>query len=157
MRQRGLGAIAAIVVLVLLAILAATVVRISWSSHGSNAQAVLGARASQGVRAGIEWGLFQVLQGSWKACSGSPSQTLDLRTELGVRVTVRCTVNSYQEGADSDGAAQTVRIYRIESIACNGSAATCPDNTAAATAQYVERLRVSTAADCITVGGTDCL
>lgn len=134
-RQSGLGAIAAIVVLVLLAVLAATVMRISFSAQSTAAQSLQAARAGYAARAGLEWGMRQVLQGAWVGCAGNPSQTLDLRSANGMRVTVRCSASNYTE------AGQPVRIYELVAVACNGSAATCPDNTAAVGLHYVERER----------------
>lgn len=151
---RGLGAVAAIAIVVLLALLAATVVRMSWSSQSGQAQALLAARANQAARAGVEWGAYQLLQGGWAGCSPARSQTLDLGAELGMRVAVSCTVAGYSEGADELGQAHTVRVYQLEALAC--SAAACPDNAAAAGAQYVERLRRVTLSDCVTAAGSTC-
>jgi MSHA biogenesis protein MshP len=95
---RGLGAVAAIAIVVLLALLAATVVRMGWSSHTSQAQALLAARANQAARAGVEWGLHQLLKGGWAGCSPAHNQTLDLGAELGMRVAVSCSVSTYSEG-----------------------------------------------------------
>ncbi|HEX5372928.1 MAG TPA: MSHA biogenesis protein MshP [Aquabacterium sp.] len=145
-RQRGLGAIAAIFVLVMLAALAAAVVRLSWSAQTSFAQDLQGARATQAAQAGIEWGLFKALRdGSWANCAGS--QTVDLRTETGFRVTVTCSYVSYVEGETTAGAPRTVKVYTINAVACNGTAASCPDNASAASTHYVERMRQVMATD----------
>jgi MSHA biogenesis protein MshP len=151
---RGLGAVAAIAIVVLLALLAATVVRMGWSSHTTQAQALLAARANQAARAGVEWGLHQLLKGGWAGCSPAHNQTLDLGAELGMRVAVSCSVSTYNEGADELGQPLTVRVYQLEALAC--SAASCPDNAAATGAQYVERLRRVTVSDCVTVSGAAC-
>jgi MSHA biogenesis protein MshP len=145
--QSGFGAIGAVVVLVLLAVLAATVVRLSSGSQASLAQDVQAARAQSAVRAGIDWGLFQVLKGTWVGCTAAQTQTLDLRSDTGMRVTVTCTGQSYAEGETSPGVTRTVRVYRLQAVACNGSSGTCPDNAAAAGAQYVERARSVTVTD----------
>jgi len=134
-RVRGFGAIAAIVVLVLLAGLAAAVVRLSSSQQAGAAMHIDSARAAQAAQAGIEWGLYQALRNS----SCSASTTLDLSTDLGMRVTVGCSVNNYNEGQDTAGATQGRRVYTIDAVACNAS--TCPDATRAVTAHYVERRR----------------
>jgi MSHA biogenesis protein MshP len=143
-RQRGLGVIAAIVVLVILASLAAAIVRFGAVAQSTSAQAVLAARASQAARAGTEWGLYQAFKGSWTTCSGA-SQTLDLGTDLGFRVTVSCDSRSYNEGETAPGTARTVRLYTIDAVACNST--TCPDNTRATTPGYVERRRQVQAGD----------
>jgi MSHA biogenesis protein MshP len=136
-RQRGLGAIAAIMVLVLLAALAAAVVRLSTAQQIGVAQEVGAARASQAARAGIEWGLYQAFKGSWTTCAGA-SQTLDLSTDLGMRVTVSCSSTLYNEGESTPGVPQTVRIYTLDAVACNSTSA-CPDASRATGPAYVER------------------
>ncbi len=141
--DQGLGALAALVVLVLLALLAASVVRLSVGAQAGTAQEVQGARAQAAVRAGIDWGLYMLLKAGWAGCSAvaPQSQTLDLRSETGFRVTVSCTGTSYNEGETVPGTAATVRVYLLRAVACNGNAASCPDNAAATGAQYVERQR----------------
>ena len=110
-----------------------------------SAQAVLAARALQAARAGTEWGLYQAFKGSWTTCAGA-SQTLDLSTDTGFRVTVSCTSSVFNEGETSPGVPRTVRLFTIDAVACN-SATTCPDNTRATTQGYVERHRQVHAAD----------
>lgn len=140
--SHGFGAIAAIFVLVVLASLAAAIVRLGQSTQMGSAQDILGARAWAAARAGTEWGLYQALKGSWSTCgSGSgTSQTLDLTADTGVRVTVRCTSSVYNEGETATGAVQTVRLYTIDAVACNSTSA-CPDNTRAVQPGYIERRR----------------
>lgn len=135
--QRGLGAIAAILVLVLLAGLAAAVIRLSSAQQMGGAQEISAARAAQAARAGIEWGLYQAFKGGWSTCAGA-SQTLDLTADLGVRVTVSCSHAAFNEGESAPGVAQAVRVYRIDAVACNGTGA-CPDAGRAASPTYVER------------------
>jgi MSHA biogenesis protein MshP len=143
--QRGLGAIAVIIVLVLLAALAAAVVRLSQGAHTGFALDLGAARASAAAKAGVEWGLFQAFKGSWTACAGA-SQTLDLVADTGMRVTVTCTSSSYNEGESAPGTPRVVRIYTLDAVACNGSG-TCPDAAAAARPGYVERRRQAHASD----------
>ena len=134
--QRGLGAITIIVVLVVLAGLAAAIVRLNVAAQSMAAQDVLAARAAQSARAGLQWGLYQALKGSWTTCSGA-SSTIDMSSENGMHVTVSCSSTLYNEGESSPGVAQTVRIYTLDAVACNSS--TCPDNTIVARPGYVER------------------
>ena len=143
--QRGLGAVAAIVVLVVLAALAAAVVRFGAVAQATNAQNIMSARASQAARAGTEWGLYQAFKGSWTTCSGT-SQTLDLSASTGFRVTVSCDSRSYYEGETAPGTPRSVRVFSIDAVACSGSTV-CPDNTAAAGPNYVERRRQVQASD----------
>jgi MSHA biogenesis protein MshP len=144
-RQKGFGAIAAIVVLVILAALSAAIVSIGTAQQIGSAQDVLSTRAWQTARAGNEWGLFKALSSTtpadpWKTCSGL-SQTIDLTVDTGFRVTVFCDSWPYNEGETVPGTAKTTRVYRIRAVAC--PTATCPDASAAvAGAGYVERTRV---------------
>lgn len=124
--QRGLGAIAAIFILVVLAALGAGIASLSSSQHAGAALDLQGARALLAARSGIQYGLFQASGGTC-AATGVNLGPLD-----GLRVTVRCAVVS---ATDAD-----TRIYRITAIACNLPAATgdaCPGN--AASSLYVER------------------
>ena len=143
--QRGMGAVAAIIVLVVLAALAAAVVRFGAVAQATSAQNIMSARASQAARAGTEWGLYQAFKGIWTTCTGA-SQTLDLTASTGFRVTVSCDSRSYFEGETAPGAPRSVRIFTIDAVACSGSTV-CPDNTAAAGPNYVERRRQVQASD----------
>ena len=137
-RQRGFGAIAAIFVLVVLAALAAAIVRFGSVAQSSIAQNLLSARASQAANAGTEWGLYQALKGSWTTCSGA-SQTLDLTASTSFRVTVSCDSRSFNEGETEPSVPRVVRIYTIDAVACNSTS--CPDNGAATGPTYIERRR----------------
>lgn len=141
--SRGLGAVAVILVLVVLAVIAAAVVRMGQQSQGQTAQGLQGARATAAARAGVEWGLYQAFKGSWTSCSNS-SQTLDLGADGGgLRVTVTCNSQVYNEGESAPGTPATVRMFTIDAVACTSRTATtaCPDATAAVTQGYVERWR----------------
>jgi MSHA biogenesis protein MshP len=136
-RQAGFGAMAAVFVLVILATLAAAVARLGWTQQTSFSQDLLSAKANQAARAGLEWGMYQALKGTWTSCSAA-SQTLDLRSEMDMWVTVTCDHDSFNESETSGGAAVPVKVYTVTAVACNGTAS-CPDNTAAVTTYYVER------------------
>ena len=89
-RSTGFGAVAAMVVLVLLALLAAAVVRLSVGSHTAIAQEIQAARTQAALRAGVDWGLFQLIRstGAWLGCSTPQTQTLEL---VGSNATVACS------------------------------------------------------------------
>ena len=135
--QRGLGAITVIVVLVLLAGMAAAIVRLNSAAQSTATQELLAARAAQAARAGLQWGLYQAFKGTWTACSGA-STTLDLGSESGMRVTVSCQSTVFNEGESAPGTPGTVRVYTLDAVACN-SGASCPDNTLVTRPGYVER------------------
>ena len=143
-RQQGFGAIAAIVILVILAVMGAAIVGISTSQQISSAQDVMSAKAWQAARAGNEWGLFKALSSTtpsdpWKTCGGL-SQTIDLTADTGFNVTVTCNSWAYNEGESTPGVAQVVRVFRITAVAC--PAAACPASDASVTGLgYVERTR----------------
>jgi MSHA biogenesis protein MshP len=147
--QAGFGAIAAIVILVILASLAAAMVKFGYVAQLSSAQDTLTARATSAVRTGNEWGLYQALKGGWAACAGVV-QTLDLSADTGFQVTVTCDSTAYNEGESAPGTPHTVRLYSIDAVACNTPLAAepkCPNNAAAAFPAYVERRRQVTAAN----------
>jgi len=155
--QAGFGAILAIVVLVILAALAAAIVKFGTTQALTSAQDIESARAWQAAKAGTEWGLFQALQagGIWQTtaqCNGT-SQTLDLSAATGFRVTVTCQAADFNEGQQLAGITLSplaVRTYTITAVACNSTV--CPDSTAAVTSGYVERMR-EVVAFCPVVGG----
>ena len=141
---QGLGAVAVIMVLVVLSTLAAAVVRLGVQGNAASTQDMMATRAAAASRSGIEWGLYQALKGSWTACSNA-SQTLDLTSTDGgdLRVTVSCDMRSFNEGETAPGTPRVVRVYTVDAVACNssGAAVVCPDSTAVGRANYVERKR----------------
>jgi len=135
--QRGFGAIVALVILVIMAVLAAGLVRLGTTQQATSTQDILSARALQVARAGNEWGLYQALHSG--SCSGA-SGTLDLRAATGFSVTVTCISKNFNEGETSPGTPHVITTYSIDAIACNSAA--CPDAALAATPGYIERKRL---------------
>jgi MSHA biogenesis protein MshP len=138
--QRGMGVIAAMVVLVFLAALAAAIVRLNFTEQVSSGQGLAVARAGQAASSGMEYGLYQVLKGSWSTCPASPT-TIDLSADFGMKVTLTCSMISYSEGESAEGTAQTVKLYALDAVACSTGSASCPDNTRVGSPGYVERKR----------------
>ena len=60
-KQRGLSLITAIFLVVLLAGLSAAIVTVSVNSQSQSSLDVMGARAYQAARSGVEWGLYQAI------------------------------------------------------------------------------------------------
>jgi MSHA biogenesis protein MshP len=123
--QRGVSLIAAIFLLVVLGGLIAYLVKLAGLQQSSAALDVLGARAYQAARAGIEWGVYRTLQDG--VCAGgsfTPSGQFS-----GFTVTVQCVATGYTE---VDATAKT--IYSITATACNQGA--CPGTPGPT---YVER------------------
>lgn len=134
--QRGFSLVTAIFLLVVLASLGAVMMTFFIAQQQSSALDVMGARAYQASRAGIEWGAYQVIQsgvaGGAFANECQPGQgSSRLLPALGgtlspFAVTVGCSATAHSE------AAATVTIYQISSVAATqGLAAGNPD--------YVER------------------
>lgn len=144
--QRGLGMIAAIIILVILAALAAAMVSFGATQQLTSAQDVMSVKAWQAAKAGNEWGMYKALK-PVPECAAT--NTIDLTAELGFQVTVRCAQSTFNEGecalSDTDPACivdpldpahkiRTVTLYTITSIASNGVSVASPG--------YVERSRV---------------
>lgn len=121
--QRGLGAIAAIIVLVILATLAGFITTLSTSQQVGSALDVEGSRAYLAAHAGLEWGKFQTKSG---ACAASTTLAIEGKT-----VVVACSLSN----AGSAVEVGLGSIYALSATACNTS--TCPATTPGA--QYVER------------------
>lgn len=154
LRARGFAYIAAIVFLVVLSGLALALVRLQGAQQATIDGSVLGMRAGQAARAGVEWAYYQLGSGATADCTRIDNTSLgDFVTDTGFRVTVRCGARTYQEGQTPDGASLAKTIFTLTSTACNGRAA-CPDAGAAARAGYVERQRSATF--CVAAGNQDC-
>ena len=148
-RRAGFAYIAAIVLLVVMATLAMAMVRINTAQLTASTQDILGIRATQAVRAGVQWGLYQTRD---DICLASRDLT-DFKASTGFVVTVACTSASFNEGESAPGTVVVKRIYRIVATACN-IGATCPNNASATSVDYVERSRVATA--CLTSTKGEC-
>jgi MSHA biogenesis protein MshP len=59
--QRGVSVISAIFIMLLMGVIAALMVNLMSTAHMTSAQDVEGSRAYQAAQAGVEWGLYQVL------------------------------------------------------------------------------------------------
>jgi len=128
-RQRGLGAIAAIMIVVMLAGLAAFMVNLSTTQQIGSALDVQGSKAYSAAQSGTEWGLYQAI-----AASGCAAST-NLGAIDGMYVTVTCTSSAVPEQGSSKN------FYSITATACNLPSGTiCPGTSASPL--YVER-RVS--------------
>ena len=116
---RGFALASAIFLLVALAALGAFMVTFSTTQHTTSMQDVLGTRAAQAARAGIEWGSYQVLTPvaapAPAVCTINP---LTLAGNLaGFTVIVACTTSGpFVENGNS------ITIYNITSTASMGTA-----------------------------------
>jgi MSHA biogenesis protein MshP len=130
--SKGFSLISAIFLLVVIAALGTFAVTISTTQHMGAAQDVMGARAYQAARAGIEWGAYRLLitgGGCGVATQNLPAGTL-AGTLSGFSVTVQCSAISYDEGERTAASGNPLWVYQLTSTAMQG---------AAGTASYVER------------------
>lgn len=116
--QRGFSIVSAIFLLVVLSFLGVAMVTFSTSQHQSSAMDVMGSRAYQAARAGIEWGAYQVLKSGGPSCTASVPLPTMTGTLSGFTGTVTCTSTPYTE------AGVPVTIYQITSTASQGTVAT---------------------------------
>jgi len=124
--QKGFSIITAIFLLVVLGFLGVAMVSFSTSQHESSAMDVMGVRAYQAARAGIEWGAYQVLPNSAAAFAtacrlGAHSNTLPANT-LGGTLNGFSVVVACQSTAHSDVSTATseVRVYDLTATANQG-------------------------------------
>lgn len=127
-RQRGIGLVTAIFLLVVLTALAVAMVTLFTAQQTSSALDVLGARAYLAARAGAEWGIYR--RRIDNACAPSTTFAMPAGTSLsGFTVTVTCQQLT-QHG---------INRYRVTSTACNQPGATsCP--AAPTNLDYVQRV-----------------
>lgn len=131
--SRGFLIPSAVFLLVILAGLAVFLTTVSSGQHLGSAQDVLGARAYQAARSGLEWGFYRALNKA--SCQTDQDVPLDATAFTGLSLTVQCTSTTAQEGG------APVTLYTITATACsqpNATAPACP-NTKNPGPLYVER------------------
>ena len=114
--QRGFSLVSAIFLLVVIAALGTFAVTLSTTQQQSAALDVLGARAYQAARAGIEWGAYQALRSS--SCSAPTTLAALPGTLANFTVTVQCSSTAASE------AGTAITIYQLTSTATQGTPAT---------------------------------
>jgi len=122
--QRGFSLITAIFLLVVLSTLGTLMVTFFVAQQQSSALDIMGSRAYQAARAGVEWAAYNVAQtvpggAVWAGCAtyATPSQLFAVNTLAGnlaaFKVTLTCTSSLATEGAT------TINIYTLTSTAQN--------------------------------------
>jgi MSHA biogenesis protein MshP len=135
--QRGFSLVSAIFLLVVIAALGVFAVTLSTTQQQSAALDVLGARAYQAARAGIEWGAYQVISNPAAICSpGGASNPVAMPGAPSTLSVFTVDVSCWGYAPVSE-AAHTVNMYRLVSTATQGTAAT---------QGYVERQMTATIA-----------
>lgn len=159
-RQTGFAYIAAVILLVVVAGVSLALIRMTSTQQSTVNQTLLGVRANQAARAGIEWMFYRLTHdGKSDGCpdGAMPVNLGDFRADTGFLVSVSCSITPqqpYNEGEKPDGTPARKYIYQIEAVACNGAAASCPDDGSVSRPEYVERSRIATV--CMTSEGKDC-
>lgn len=112
---RGFSLISAIFLLVVIAALGTFAVTLSTTQQQSAALDVLGSRAYQAARTGIEWGAYQVLRNG--SCVATQTLVALPNTLSGFNVTVTCnpTLPAYDE------AGTPVNTFQLTSTALQGA------------------------------------
>lgn len=118
--QDGFSLVSAIFLLVVIAALGAFAVTLSTTQQQSSALDVLGSRAYQASRAGIEWAAYQVANSASNAAAAAPCATNFAQGSLGGTLTpfavaVNCSTASHVEGTS------TIWIYDVSSVAKAGT------------------------------------
>jgi MSHA biogenesis protein MshP len=118
--QTGFSIVSAIFLLVVLAFLGAAMVTFSTNQQQSAAMDVMGARAYQAARAGVEWGAYQVLIIGPAACvADTPLPVGTFAGTLGgFAVDVTCVPAVTGEVSTATG---TVTVYNLISTATLGA------------------------------------
>ncbi len=150
-RAAGFSMVSAVFIVVVLALLATAITVVVSLQQRSSALDVGAARAYQSARAGLEWGVFQVLrvpppnaanpQPARPACFAATNMAMTGQL-AGFTSSVSCSLTDATDGAN------TFTIYRLTANACNiPTGGACP-NAATTSANYVERQLVVTVSRC---------
>lgn len=110
--QPGFSLISAIFLLVVIAALGLFTLTISTTQQQSSAMDVLGSRAYQAAKAGIEWSIYRITRDG-ETCATLTQPTMPAGTQLSVFSVV---VNCSSTGPYSDGAAN-FSVYELTSTA----------------------------------------
>jgi len=120
-KQKGFTIVMAIFILIVLALLGGYMAKLTGVQHATSLSVLQGMRAYQAVKAGVEWGVYQVVNGS---CVASSAVTLPSNMH-GFSINVTCSNQGtvYNEG---DLNSNTVDdddfyVYLITSTASFGS------------------------------------
>ena len=118
--QRGFSLVSAIFLLVVIAALGTFAVTLSTTQHQSAAMDVMGSRAYQAARSGIEWAAYQVTTSASNAPIAAPCATSFAQGSLGgtlspFAVDVTCSAASHVE------ITTTIWIYDVSAVAKAGT------------------------------------
>jgi MSHA biogenesis protein MshP len=120
-RQAGVGIVTAIFLLVVLAGLAVAIVGITTSQQASANIDLLGARAYQAARAGLEWGIFRQTRNN--SCVAAPGVAFKMPAGTSLSEFTVVVTCSRQGSGD-------LTRHLITAVACNipdAAGSACPD------------------------------
>jgi MSHA biogenesis protein MshP len=145
--QHGFSIVTAVFLVVILSLLGVFIISVTGLQQAAQTADLLGVRAYQAARTGIEWAAWQVLDpnndlpgvGGTANLPPCPGATVELPVLAGslsaFTVTVTCAATTTTEGN------RNIAAYQIVATACNqplGASPRCP-NTGTPAAGYVER------------------
>ncbi len=111
--QSGFTLVAALFLLVVVALISAYMVNISSVQHSTLVYGVQGARAMQGARSGLEWGIFQAIDTG--VCPAGAFTTSGAGSLDKFTINVACTPSDHTESG------VLIRTFRLTSSASIGS------------------------------------
>lgn len=135
-RQAGVSIVTAIFLLVVLSALGAAIVTLSAGQHASSALDLLGSRAYEAARSGLQYGLYRH-ENNGQECAASTSFRFTPATMSAFTVTVQCVKTPTANMPAPGHPIQTT----ITATACNQptGVGTCP-NGAPTSPDYVQRV-----------------
>jgi MSHA biogenesis protein MshP len=150
-RQSGFSVVAAIFLLVVLAVLSVIIASVTGIQQASSQLDILGARAYQAARAGMEWGAHRVLDpnNALPACAlpTCPAASTNLSGLGGSLAPFTVTVTCVQ-AADTTEGNRNLRVFTLVATACNETAGGACPNPAPTINDYVERQLQASVSKC---------
>jgi len=124
--QRGFSLISAIFLVVVIAALGTFAVTLSTTQQRGIALDVMGTRAFHAARSGIDWGAYQVLNGTVYGTNCQAGPTAQVVSPLpntlaGFNVAVGCTAIAYDEGTRTVAGGNPLWVYQLVSTATQGT------------------------------------
>ena len=146
-RQAGFSVVAAIFLLVVLAVLSVIIASVTGLQQASSQLDILGVRAYQAARSGVEWGAHRVLDPNHTlnpaTCSPAvmpscPAASTNLNGLPGSLSPFTVTVGCIASPPTTEGN-RSVGVFTLTATACNEPAGGVCPNPAPTTNDYVER------------------
>lgn len=122
--QRGFSLVTAIFLLVVIAALGSFAVTLSTTQQQSSALDLLGARAYQAARAGIEWGVYQMIGNPAGMTCAVAGASNPVAMPVGSTLAIFAVDVSCWSYAPVSEAGDTVTVFRLQSTATQGTVAT---------------------------------